>query len=80
VYAGSRVFVTRNDNGKVTPNLALLGGNLAGSALTNAYYPQINQGFRQTASTFGGSIGGSAIGFLVSEFYDDALHFAHLKN
>jgi hypothetical protein len=79
LYAGTRVLVTRTDSGKATPNLSLLGGNLAGSALTNAYYPELNQGFKQTATTFGGSIGGSAIGFIVSEFYDDALHLVHIK-
>jgi hypothetical protein len=79
IYAGTRVLITRTDSGKATPNLSLIGGNLAGSALTNAYYPELNQGFKQTALTFGGSIGGSALGFAVSEFYDDALHLVHIK-
>jgi hypothetical protein len=79
VYAASRVLVTRTDSGHATPNYALVGGNLAGAALTNAYYPTINQGFSQTAMNFGTSLGGSAIGMVLSEFYDDALQIVHLK-
>jgi hypothetical protein len=74
IYAGTRPIITRTDGGHMTPNLAQLAGNAGGSALTNAYYPQLNRGFTQTAETFGGSVGGSAIGDLVSEFYDDVFH------
>lgn len=79
MYAATRVLVTRDDNGHATPNYSLLGGNLAGAALTNAYYPPTNRGFGQTAMTFGTSLGGSAIGFAISEFYGDALKAVHLK-
>jgi hypothetical protein len=70
-YAGSRIFVTRTDGGRSTLNLSLLGGNLAGSALTQAYYPAINRGFTQTAETYGGSLEGSVIGFLIREFLEE---------
>lgn len=73
------MFVTRTDSGHATPNISLIGGNLAGAALTNTYYPRLNQGFNQTAMTFGSSLGGSAIGLVFSEFYGDALRIAHLK-
>lgn len=79
VYAVSRVFITRSDTGHATPNFALIGGNLAGVSLANAYYPPLNRGFRQTAMGFGTSLGGSAIGCALSEFYEDALRIAHLK-
>lgn len=79
LYAITRVFITRTDSGRVAPNYSLLGGNLAGAALTNAYYPQLNHGVTQTMKTFGGSLGGSAIGFGLSEFYVDMLEFVHLK-
>jgi hypothetical protein len=79
VYAATRVFVTKSDSGKTTPNLALLSGNLAGAALTNAYYPPLNHGVSQTMMTFGSSLGGSALGFGANEFLNDALRLAHLK-
>jgi hypothetical protein len=79
VYAATRTVVTRTDDGRAAPNYALLAGNVAGSALTNAYYPSQNRGFGNTAKTFGTSIGGSAFGFIVTEFYADALEIVHLR-
>jgi hypothetical protein len=79
VYAATRVLITKTDDGKTTPNLSLIMGNLAGAALSNAYYPPLNHGVGQTMMIFGGSLGGSAVGFGVSEFLDDALRLAHLK-
>lgn len=79
MYAATRALVTRTDHGNATPNLALLGGNLAGAALTNAYYPPLNHGVSETMMIFGTSIGGSALGFGIDEFLDDALVLAHLK-
>jgi hypothetical protein len=78
-YAATRALITRSDDGQPRPNYSLLSGNLAGAALTNAYYPKMNQGFTETAKTFGTSVGGSAVGFVVSEFLYDALDFAHLQ-
>lgn len=79
VYAATRVLITKTDSGKATVNLALLTGNLAGAALTNTYYPPRNHGVGQTMLIFGGSLGGSALGFGVNEFLNDALQLAHLK-
>jgi hypothetical protein len=67
-YAITRPVITRTDSGRAFPNLALMGGNLAGSILTNAYYPAQNRGGRRTIATFSGSLGGSAFGSLVTEF------------
>jgi hypothetical protein len=78
IYAGTRPIVTRTDGGRTSPNFALLAGTLAGAALTNAYYPQLNRGPTQTMETFGGSLGGSAVGYVVSEFYADVMHAFHL--
>jgi hypothetical protein len=78
-YAATRAMVTRRDDGTSSVNYSLLAGNLAGAVLTNAYYPQLNQGFGQTAKTFGTSVGGSAVGFVVSEFLYDALYYSHLR-
>jgi hypothetical protein len=37
-------FICRGDNGRSQPNYSSLGGDLASSALSNAYYPQSNRG------------------------------------
>ena len=80
VYAGTRAIITRKDDGSHTFNFAQVGGNLGGAILTNAYYPQTNRGFTQTAETFGGSVGGSALGFVVSEFLSGFLQAVHLEH
>ena len=79
IYAGTRTIITRTDSGRATPNFALLAGDAAGSALTIPYYPALNTSFTEVAKTFGGSIGGNALGFVVTEFIDDALQLVHLK-
>jgi hypothetical protein len=73
VYASTRSIITRTDSGHATPNFARLAGNAAGSALTIPYYPAQNTTFSAVASTFGGSLGGSALSFVVDEFLVDAL-------
>jgi hypothetical protein len=79
LYAASRTLITRNDDGRPAPNYSMIGGNLMAAALTNAYYPEVNRSFGETASTFGSSMGGAALSFLVKEFIGDALEAAHLK-
>jgi hypothetical protein len=79
LYAGTRAVITKSDDGRTRLNYSLLSGHLAGAALTNTYYPSVNRGFEQTAKTFGTSMGGSAFGFVVTEFLDDLLTFAHLQ-
>ena len=79
VYSATRPVLTRTDGGSSTPNFALLSGYLGAAALTKVYYPQPNQGFNETLITYGGSIGGAAIGYVVSEFLSDTLQVLHLK-
>ncbi len=79
LYAGTRTLVTRTDSGHNTLNSSLLLGYAGGAALTNVYYPQINRNFKDTANTYGGSLGGAALGFLVSEFSSDFLQAVHLQ-
>ena len=45
-------FICRGDNGRLQPNYSSLGGNLASSALSNAYYPQSNRGIGLVFGTF----------------------------
>ncbi len=79
VYSGTRTIITRTDSGRNTPNFSLIAGNLAGSALTIPYYPPLNTSFKEVMITFGGSLGGSALGFVVDEFIIDALVELHIK-
>ncbi len=78
LYSITRPLVTRADNGRSTVNGSLLLGYAAASALTYPYYPQINQNFHDTAATFGGAVGGAAVGFFVTEFSADVLQKLHL--
>ena len=79
VYAISRPLITRTDGGHSAPNLSMLSGDVFGSWLTNVYYPQVNRGFDETAKTFAGSLGSSALGDLFNEFLDDLIEFGHHK-
>jgi hypothetical protein len=77
LYAITRPLITRSDEGAATPNLALVGGTLAGAGLTNAYYPRNNRGARQTFEIFGGSIGGEAFSDAIREFFGDFTQRLH---
>jgi hypothetical protein len=78
-YAGTRVLVNRTDSGRNSINFAVLAGNAVGAAITPAYYPSQNTSASEVAKTFGSSLGGSALGFVVDEFIIDALVDLHLK-
>ena len=80
VYSGTRPIFTRMDSGRISLNLASLTGTMGGAALTNLYYPQVNRGTTQTMETFGGSLGGSALSDVVSEFYSSFKHVFHSRN
>ena len=80
VYALTRPLITRTDGGHIAPNVSLLAGTIAGSLLTDTYYPTANQGFDATAKTFGGSVGSAGLGCFVAEFADDVLIALHLEH
>jgi hypothetical protein len=79
VYAGTRPVIGRTDGGRTIPNLANLSGTLAGAAMASAYYPPVNRGATQTMEIFGGSLGTSALGDVVSEFFDDVFGAIHKR-
>lgn len=79
LYAVTRSLITRRDDGKQTLNTSLLLGYAAAAALTNAYYPQSERTAKDSARTYGASIGGAALGFVFHEFIGDALEVAHLR-
>ncbi len=80
LYAITRPLITRTDSGHKTLNGALLLGYASSSLLNDAYYPASNRNVRDTASSFGSSIGGSALGFLVSEFGASLWHQVHVRH
>lgn len=79
LYAITRPILRRNDSGRNTLNTSLLLGYGAAALLTEAYYPGSNHNARDTAATYGASIGGSALGFVVSEFADQLLVAVHVR-
>lgn len=79
VYAATRALITRTDSGHLTVNLQSIGGNLAGAYLTKAYYPAFNSTNSEVLKTFGGSVGGTALGYAVTEFLPNLLQIVHLQ-
>jgi len=61
-------FVCKGDNGKLQPNYSSLGGDLASSAISNAYYPESNRGAGQVFTNFAISTGARAAASLAQEF------------
>jgi hypothetical protein len=80
VYSGTRGIITKTDGGRQTINFANIGGDLAGSAVTQLYYPSGNRNFSQVMSTWGGSIGGDAVGYVLNEFLPGGLTSLHRKS
>jgi hypothetical protein len=68
LYAATRPIIGRTDSGKTIPNYAHILGTGGAAALTRTYYPERNQTGGQVVQTWATSLGGSAIGNLVSEF------------
>jgi hypothetical protein len=78
-YAATRPLVGRTDSGRSIPNYAFILGTGAAAALTQAYYPDRNISGSQFARTWVTSLGGSALGYLVSEFGGDAIQWLHIS-
>ena len=79
LYALSRVVITKKDDGQTTVNYALLSGNAIGAGLTQTYYPAGNRNFSQTFTTFGVSLAGSGVKYLLEEFFYKQASIAQLK-
>jgi hypothetical protein len=78
LYAASRPLISRTDSGRTTLNGALLLGYASSTLLTNAYYPAISRNVRDNFTGLGGSLGGAALGFLLSEFSSSLWDKVHL--
>jgi len=68
LYALSRPFVCKGDNGKWQPNYSTLGGDLSSAALANAYYPASNRGPGLLFGNFFIDTGQRAVANLAQEF------------
>lgn len=79
LYAGTRTIINRTDKGNNSINFALLAGNFAGSELAYTYYPRPNRSQRELLETFGGSVGGSALGYVVDELLGSFGHIIHIE-
>jgi hypothetical protein len=79
VYAVTRPLIGRTDGGRTIPNYAFILGTGGASALTHTYYPEINVTPGQVMQTWGTSLGGIALGYLVSEFRPEIKDWIHLR-
>jgi Carboxypeptidase regulatory-like domain len=68
LHALSAPFVCKGDNGRLQPNYSSMGGDLAASALTNAYYPPSDRGVGMTFENFAISTGERMGATLFQEF------------
>jgi len=68
LYALSRPFVCKGDNGRLEPNYSSMGGDLGSSALSNLYYPESNRGAGLVFENFFISTGERMVSGLMQEF------------
>ncbi len=68
LHALSWPFVCRGDNGQRQPNYSSMGGILASSALSNAYYPESNRGVGLVLEGFAIGTGARMAAALAKEF------------
>jgi hypothetical protein len=80
LYAITRPLITRDSSdGHAVFNSSLIAGQAAGTALANLYYPQSNRNFRDNLASFGSSMGGSALSFVLDEYTSEILRAMHLR-
>lgn len=68
LYALTRPFVCKGDNGKWQPNYSTMGGDLAAAAMANAIYPASNRGPGLLFGNFFINTGERALADLAQEF------------
>jgi hypothetical protein len=68
LYAITRPFVCKGDNGRWQPNYSSMGGDLASSAISNAYYPASNRGAGLVFGNFLINTGERALANVAQEF------------
>jgi hypothetical protein len=70
-YAISRAFVGKTDAGTTRFNWSEVGGNGLEAALSNAYYPPQERGFRQTLQNWGVQMESAVLNHIFQEFWPD---------
>ena len=70
-YSLSRLFITRQDNGRSAFNISGLLGTSMAIGLSNAYYPNCNVNGSTVSSHFAGNAIGASVGNLLPEFWPD---------
>lgn len=79
-YALSRPLITRDStDGHAVFNSSLILGQAAGVGLSNLYYPESNRNFHDNMARFGGSMGGSALSFVLDEYTSDLLRMVRVR-
>ena len=78
IYAGTRPIIGKTDGGRNIPNYAFLLATGGSSGLTVTYYPEQNTSASEVGWTFATSLGGAAVGNLISEFGGDIIQSLHL--
>lgn len=68
VHALSNPFICKGDNGRWQPNYSSMGGDLASSAISNAYYPQSNRGATLVFGNFAIGTAERMVSSLAQEF------------
>jgi hypothetical protein len=68
LHAVIHPFVCKGDNGRWQPNYSSMGGDVASSAISNAYYPDSNRGAGLVFANFGISTAERMVSSLVQEF------------
>jgi len=68
LHALSSPFICKGDNGRRQPNYSSIGGDLASSAISNAYYPAANRGLGLVLQGTLVSTGGRMADTLIKEF------------
>ena len=70
-YSLSRLFITRQDNGRSAFNISGILGTSVAIGLSNAYYPGCNVNGSTMSSHFASNAIGASVGNLLPEFWPD---------
>jgi hypothetical protein len=70
-YSISRLFITRSDLGRPTPNFSEIVGNGAASGISNFYYPSPDRNWTKTGQRWVLQVGIDGLANLVKEFWPD---------
>jgi hypothetical protein len=70
-YSVSRLFITRNNQGNLTPNLSEIVGNGAAAGISDFYYPSDDRTWTKTGQRWFLQVGIDGLSNLVKEFWPD---------